>query len=146
MKTNFEVGQVVRFKNYKRTATEKEAFFIVIIESSASQELALYVLNSNRIFKAGSTIIPEFPEEDLQVIQIKPSDLMQEEIIVHKVTDTQWLSGVPVYYYGNNAPIEFKNEGGFLISNNKFIFKSEKQDYIRMNLHVGMWLQAYEEP
>lgn len=82
MKTQFKLGQVVRFKNYKHVKTEKEAYFIVIQEEDAANELVLYTLNSNRYYKTGTTIVPEFPDEDLRIVDLKPYHLIDQEITI----------------------------------------------------------------
>jgi hypothetical protein len=86
MKTHFKLGQVVRFKNYKRNSQEKEAYFVVIQEEDATNEMVLFTLNSNRIYISGTTIITEFPEEDLRLVSLKPSDLIWSSMAA--VTDT----------------------------------------------------------
>jgi hypothetical protein len=85
MKTKFKLGQVVRFKNYKRHLEEKEAYFIVIQEDNTSKEMVLFTLNSNRIYISGTTIIPEFPEEDLELVSLRPSDLMFQKITIKQI-------------------------------------------------------------
>ena len=39
MNTPFKLGQIVRFKNYKRNELEKEAYFVVIEEKDDTNEL-----------------------------------------------------------------------------------------------------------
>ena len=41
MKTQFKLGQVVRFKNYRRNNDEKEAYFVVIQEEDVANEMVL---------------------------------------------------------------------------------------------------------
>jgi hypothetical protein len=62
MNTPFTLGQIVSLKNYKRNELEKEAYFVVIEENDDTNELVLYTLNTNRYFKSGDTIEPEYPE------------------------------------------------------------------------------------
>ena len=80
MKTQFKLGQVVRFKNYRRNNDEKEAYFVVIQEEDVANEMVLYTINSNRIYISGTTIIPEFPEEDLRIVTLRPSDLLVSNV------------------------------------------------------------------
>ena len=91
MKTQFKIGQVVRFKNYKHNEAEKEAYFIVIQEEDASNEMELFTINSNRIYTSGSTIIPVFPEEDLRLVALRPSDLMLQKITIKDKTFNESL-------------------------------------------------------
>ena len=46
LKEKLKIGQVVRFKNYKRNEAEKEAYFIVIQEEDATNELGGYYICS----------------------------------------------------------------------------------------------------
>ena len=123
MKTQFKIGQVVRFKNYKRTTEEKEAYFIVIQEEVATNEIVLFTLNSNRIYVSGTTIIPEFPEEDLLKVDLRPSYLINEEITIKDTLFNEVVTGMAVYFSGNNDIIQFKHNGTTLVSDALFEFE-----------------------
>ena len=123
MKTQFKIGQVVRFKNYKRTTEEKEAYFIVIQEEVATNEMVLFTLNSNRIYVSGTTIIPEFPEEDLLKVDLRPSYLINEEITIKDTLFNEVVTGMAVYFSGDNDIIQFKQNGTALVSDALFEFE-----------------------
>ena len=80
MDNTFTKGQIVRFKGYKRRPDEKEAYFVVIQEATPTQEMVLYTLNTNRLFHAGATVIPDYPDEDLEIKLLKPQSLFEEEV------------------------------------------------------------------
>ena len=79
LQEKLKIGQVVRFKNYKRYPDEKEAYFVVIQEEVANQEMVLFTINSNRIYISGTTIYPEFPHEDLLKVDLRHSYLINEK-------------------------------------------------------------------
>ena len=119
----FKLGQVVRFKDYKRNIEEKEAYFIVIQEEVATNEMVLFTLNSNRIYVSGTTIIPEFPEEDLLKVDLRPSYLINEEITIKDTLFKEVVTGMAVYFSGDNDIIQFKQNGTTLVSDALFEFE-----------------------
>lgn len=134
MKTKFYLGQIVKFKNYKRSKKEKEAYFAVVQEESEMSELALYTINSNRFYSSGATIIPEFPDEDLQIIDIKAGDLVNQEITINE----DKISGITVYFNGNNDCVKFNQIGDFLVSNIEFEIFTKNFENVKGNLHVDI--------
>jgi len=123
MKTQFKLGQVVRFKNYKRHLEEKEAYFIVIQEAAEDNEMVLYTLNSNRYYITGTTIIPEFPEEDLRIVDLRPSYLINEEITIKDTLFNEVVTGKAVQFTSDYQNIHFSKTGTTLVSDAKFEFK-----------------------
>ena len=100
LKEKLTIGQVVRFKNYKRNKEEKEAYFVVIQEDDATHEMVLFTLNSNRIYISETTIIPEFPKEDLELVSLRPSDLMFQKITIKETLFNDIVTGTAVYFSG----------------------------------------------
>jgi len=127
LQEKLKIGQVVRFKNYKRNEAEKEAYFIVIQEENASNELKLFTINSNRIYTSGTTIIPEFPEEDLRLVALKPSDLMLQKITIKDKVFNEVLTSAAVYFSGDNDVIQFKQMGTALVSVTEFEIASNSE-------------------
>lgn len=123
IKPKFKLGQVVRFKNYKRNIEEKEAYFIVIQEEVATNEMVLFTLNSNRIYVSGTTIIPEFPEEDLLKVDLRPSCLINEEITIKDTLFNEVVTGKAVQYTSDYQNIHFTKTGTTLVSDAEFEFK-----------------------
>lgn len=134
----FKIGQVVRFKNYKRTTEEKEAYFMVIQEENAANEMVLFTLNSNRIYVSETTIIPEFPEEDLALVSIRPSDLMFQKITIKETLFNDVVTGKAVYFSGDNDIIQFKQVGTALVSDAEFEFNSTIQHRLMGPLYIEM--------
>ena len=123
MKTQFKIGQVVRFKNYKRYPDENEAYFIVIQEEESDKEMVLFTINSNRIYISGTTILPEFPEEDLLKVDLRPSYLITEEITIKDTLFNEVVTGKAVQYTSDYQNIHFKKCGSTLVSDAVFEFE-----------------------
>ena len=138
MKTKFKLGQVVSFKNYKRTTEEKEAYFIVIQEEDATNEMVLFTLNSSRIYISGTTIIPEYPDEDLELVSLRPSDLMFQKITIKETLFNDIVTGTAVYFSGDNDIIQFKQVGTALVSDAEFEFNSTIEHRLMGPLYIEM--------
>jgi hypothetical protein len=122
MKTQFKLGQVVRFINYKRNEKDKEAYFIVIQEAAENNEMVLYTLNSNRYYVTGTTIIPEYPEEDLRIVDLRPSHLIDEHIAIKETLFNEVVTGKVCFFNSDNHSIHFKKCGATLVSDALFEF------------------------
>ena len=138
MKAKFKLGQVVRFKDYKRNKEEKEAYFVVIQEENAANEMVLFTLNSNRIYVSETTIIPEFPEEDLELVSLRPSDLMFQKITIKETLFNDVVTGMAVYFSGDNDIIQFKQVGTALVSDAEFEFTSTIKHRLMGPLYIEM--------
>lgn len=123
MKTQFKLGQVVRFKNYKRNSDEKEAYFIVIQEEEANKEMVLFTINSNRIYVTGTTIYPEFPQEDLLKVDLRPGYLINEEITIKETLFNEVVTGKAVQFTSEYQNIHFTKTGTTLVSDAVFEFE-----------------------
>ena len=138
MKTQFKIGQVVRFKNYKRNLEEKEAYFVVIQEEDATNEMVLFTLNSNRIYISGTTIIPEYPEEDLALVSLRPGDLMFQKITIKETLFNDIVTGTAVCFSSDNDIIQFKQVGTALVSDAEFEFNSTIEHRLMGPLYIEM--------
>ena len=138
MKTQFKLGQVVRFKNYKRYPDENEAYFVVIQEEASNQEMVLFTINSNRIYVTGTTIYPEFPQEDLLKVDLRPSYLINEEITVKETLFNEVVTGMVVQYSSDYQNIHFTKDGTTLVSDAVFEFKVSGQHRLMGPLLIEM--------
>ena len=138
MKTQFKLGQVVRWKKDRRNKDEKEAEVGVVQEEEATKELVLYTINTNRIYKSGTTIMPEFPDEDLRIVDLRPSDLINQEITIKENLFNDVVVGVPVYFLGDNESIQFIHVGDLLVSNVEFEFNSTIKHRLKGNLYIDL--------
>ena len=138
MKTQFKLGQVVRFKNYRRNNDEKEAYFVVIQEEDVANEMVLYTINSNRIYISGTTIIPEFPEEDLRIVTLRPSDLLHQKITIKETIFNEVVTGKVVNFTSADDTIYFKQIGTALVSETEFEFFSNIEHRLMGPLYINM--------
>ena len=138
MESQFKLGQVVRFKNYRRTKEEKEAYFVVIQEEDTTHEMKLYTLNSNRYYTTGSTIIPEFAEEDLRIVDVRTSCLINEQITIKETLFNDVVTGTAVYFPGDNDVILFKQIGTALVSDAVFEFEVSGKNRLMGPLFIEM--------
>ena len=138
LKEKLTIGQVVRFKDYKRNKEEKEAYFVVIQEEDARKEMVLFTLNSNRIYISGTTIIPEYPDEDLELVSLRPSDLMFQKITIKETLFNDVVTGMAVYFSGDNDIIQFKQVGTALVSDAEFEFNSTIEHRLMGPLYIEM--------
>ena len=136
MKTQFKLGQVVRFKNYRRNNDEKEAYFVIIQEEDVANEMVLYTINSNRIYTSGTTIIPEFPDEDLRIVDLKPSDLINQEITIKENLFNNVVVGKVVNFTSADDTIYFKQIGAALVSETEFEFFSNIEHRLMGPLYI----------
>ena len=134
----FFLGDVVRFKNYRRNLDDKEAYFVVIQEQDENNEIVLYTLNTNRYYKSGATIIPENPEEDFQIVQLKSSDLLQEEVTLIKGRTENELTGIVFDFLEEDTEVVFTLVNSFLVSNIKVDYHTSKNQWLRGNIHIAM--------
>lgn len=139
MNSKFKLGQVVRFRNYKRNIAEHEAYFIVIHEGDSEKELELYTLNTNRLFPCGSTVIPEFPEDDLRLVNLKPKDILEEEIYMFKKPDESILTGAVVNCICEEEFITFSLEDSYLVSNMKVEYHTSEDRMMRGKIYVSLY-------
>jgi hypothetical protein len=126
------------FKNYKRKPEDKEAYFIVIQEEDENNQLVLFTINTNKFYKAGETIIPQFPEEDLQLVSLRASDLMFQTITIKETLFNEVVTGMAVYFSGDNDIIQFKQVGTALVSDAVFEFTSNIEHRLMGPLYIEM--------
>ena len=138
MKTQFKLGQVVRFKNYKRYPDEKEAYFVIIQEEEADKEMVLFTINSNRIYVTGTTIYPEFHQEDLLKVDLRPSYLINEEITIKETLFNEVVTGKAVQFTSDYQNIHFTKTGTTLVSDAVFEFKVSGQHRLMGPLLIEM--------
>ena len=83
MKTPFQAGQIVRFKNYNPKEKESEAYFVVIIPEDETNNCWIQVINSNRYYATGYSLSPT-DVNDLELVQLTAKDLMHQEVTIRE--------------------------------------------------------------
>ena len=81
MKTPFQAGQIVRFKNYNPKENEAEAYFVVIIPEDAAKNCWIQVINTNRYYGTGYSLSPT-DVNDLELVYITARELMHQEVTI----------------------------------------------------------------
>jgi hypothetical protein len=100
--------------------------------------MVLYAINTNRIYGSGTTVIPDFPHEDLQIVDLRPSDLINHEITIQDNTINDLVLDVAVYFHGDNDPIQFNQVRDCLVSNVTFEFPPTLQHQWKGNIQVDL--------
>ncbi len=145
MKSKFKLGQVVRFINYKRYEKDKEAYFIVIQEEGDNNEMVLYTLNSNRYYITGTTVISEFPEEDLRIVDLTPSHLIDEHIAIKETLFGEVVTGKVCFFNSENHNLRFKKRGTTLVSDALFEFDVEGKHRLMGPMLIDMDCKNYNQ-
>jgi hypothetical protein len=81
MKTPFQAGQIVRFKNYNPKENESEAYFVVIIPEDKTNNCWIQVINTNRFYATGYSLSPT-DVNDLELVQLSAKELMRQEVTI----------------------------------------------------------------
>ena len=124
MKTPFQAGQIVRFKNYNPKEKESEAYFVVIIPEDETNNCWIQVINSNRYYATGYSLSPT-DVNDLELVQLSAKDLMHQEVTIREGLFKEIVFGIvhSTSEYDNEV-VFTKTLDGFE-SNITFTFGSE---------------------
>lgn len=126
MKTKFQVGQIVRFKSSTPEHPKKKAYFIITQLDNFERDLVTQAINSSEYFKSGTTIIPDYPYEDLEIITIKASDLTDHVITIKEEKFQDIVSDRAKKYVGNDTEIIFSKIKNNWFSNVEFNLSDEE--------------------
>jgi len=125
MKSTFKLGQIVKSKHHKRiNKDEKEVYFLIIQEDDNQRQLVIQQINAQRGVVPGTAYIPVTPDDDLELVEIKASDLVNEEITIKERLFNEIVVGRAKHYLGDNGIIRFIPVGDDLISNVEFEYHS----------------------
>lgn len=121
MKTIFQAGQIVRFKNYNPSEGETEAYFVVLM---TKQDLWIQGINSNRYYKAGWSLVP-LDVNDLEVVQIKAHILLQQEVVIKEGIYHENVVGHVLSVNQHESPLIFSKVADGFESNATYTMSSE---------------------
>jgi hypothetical protein len=139
MKTTFKLGQTLKSRHFKRiNKSEKEAYYLVVQEEDKERKLVIQQINANRGVVPGTAYIPIFPDDDLGYIEIKASDLVNEEITIKETLFNDIVVGRAEHYLGDNEIIQFTSVGADLISNVEFEYHSTIEHSCKGPLYYEM--------
>jgi hypothetical protein len=134
MKTPFQAGQIVRFKNYNPKEGETEAYFVVIIPEDAAKNCWIQVINTNRYYATGYSLSPT-DVNDLELVQLTAKELMHQEVTIKDGLFQEIVFGIVHNASEPGGVVIFtENQGGFE-SNITFTMSSE---ILNGKLQIGM--------
>jgi hypothetical protein len=121
MKTPFQAGQIVRFKNYNPKEGETEAYFVVLM---TKKDLWIQGINTNRYYKAGWNLEP-LDINDLEVVQIKAHHLLQQEVVIKEGLYHENVIGHVLSVDQPESPLVFSKVASGFESNATYAMSSE---------------------
>lgn len=124
MKSQFKLGQTYCSKHRPKGINFNGEYYVVIQEESFTKRLALMVINSNINYASGAIIEPEYPEIDLEKVEIKASDLLDEEITVMEIDFNDFVTSKAIRIIGEDEVIKFTSVGDDLKANVEYEIKS----------------------
>lgn len=124
MQSQFKLGQTYCAKNRPKGIDSKREYYVVIQEESDTKRLALLVINSNRKYVSGAIIEPENPEIALDKVEIKASDLLNEEITIMEIDFNELVTSKAIRIIGEDEVIKFISVGDDLKANVEYEIES----------------------
>ena len=134
MKTPFQAGQIVRFKNYIPKENEAEAYFVVIIPEDAAKNCWIQVINTNRYYGTGYSLSPT-DVNDLELVYITARELMHQEVTIRDGLFQEIVFGIVRSASEPEVQLVFKKIPSGFESNITFTFSSE---ILNGKLQIGM--------
>lgn len=134
MKTPFQAGQIVRFKNYNPKENEAEAYFVVIIPVDAAKNCWIQVINTNRYYGTGYSLSPT-DVNDLELVQLTARELMCQEVTIRDGLFNEIVFGIVHSTSQPEGQLVFNKIPSGFESNITFTFGSE---ILNGKLQIGM--------
>jgi hypothetical protein len=131
MKTLFQAGQIVRFKNYNPLEGETEAYFVVLM---TKKDLWIQGINTNRYYKAGWSLVP-LDINDLEVVQIKAHHLLQQEVVIKERLYHENVVGQVLSVDQPESPLIFSKVADGFESNTTYYMSS---DILNGKIHIAI--------
>ena len=124
MKSQFKLGQTYCSIHRPKGINRNGEYYVVIQEESYTKRLALLVINSNKDYISGAIIEPEAPEEQLEKVEIRASDLMNEEITIMEIDFNELVTSKVIKIIGEDRVIQFTSIGDDLKANVEYEIES----------------------
>lgn len=131
MKTLFQAGQIVRFKNYNPKEGESEAYFVVLM---TKKDLWIQGINTNRYYKAGWSIVP-LDINDIEVVQIKAHHLLQQEVVIKEGLHQEIVIGNVLSVDQPESPLVFSKVADGFESNATYTMSS---NILNGKIHIAI--------
>ena len=124
MKSQFKLGQTYCSKHRPKGININGEYYVVIQEESFTKRLALLVINSNINYASGAIIEAEYPEIDLEKVEIKASDLLDEEITIMEIDFNELVTSKAIRIIGEEEVVKFTCVGDNLKANVEYEIES----------------------
>ena len=124
MNSQFKLGQTYCLKRRPKGINFNGEYYVVIQEESDIKRLALLVINTNKNYASGAIIEPEYPEIDLEKVEIRASDLLDEEITIMEIDFNDFVTSKAIRIIGKDEVIKFTSVGDDLKANVEYEIKS----------------------
>ena len=124
MNSQFKLGQTYCSKRRPKGINFNGEYYVVIQEESDIKRLALLVINTNKNYASGAIIEPEYPEIDLEKVEIRASDLLDEEITIMEIDFNDFVTSKAIRIIGKDEVIKFTSVGDDLKANVEYEIKS----------------------
>ncbi len=134
MKTLFQAGQIVRFKNYNPKENEAEAYFVVIIPEDVAKNCWIQVINTNRYYGTGYSLSPT-DANDLELAQLTSNKLINQEVTIRDGLFHEIVFGIVHSASEPEAQVIFTEIQDGFESNITFTMSSE---ILNGKLQIGM--------
>lgn len=124
MNSQFKLGQTYCSKRRPKGINFNGEYYVVIQEESDIKRLTLLVINTNKNYASGAIIEPEYPEIDLEKVEIRASDLLDEEITIMEIDFNDFVTSKAIRIIGKDEVIKFTSVGDDLKANVEYEIKS----------------------
>ena len=124
MNSQFKLGQTYCLKRRPKGINFNGEYYVVIQEESDIKRLALLVINTNKNYASGAIIEAEYPEIDLEKVEIRASDLLDEEITIMEIDFNDFVTSKAIRIIGKDEVIKFTSVGDDLKANVEYEIKS----------------------
>ena len=124
MNSQFKLGQTYCLKRRPKGINFNGEYYVVIQEENDIKRLALLVINTNKNYASGAIIEPEYPEIDLEKVEIRASDLLDEEITIMEIDFNDFVTSKAIRIIGKDEVIKFTSVGDDLKANVEYEIKS----------------------
>ena len=124
MNSQFKLGQTYCSKRRPKGINFNGEYYVVMQEESDIKRLALLVINTNKNYASGAIIEAEYPEIDLEKVEIRASDLLDEEITIMEIDFNDFVTSKAIRIIGKDEVIKFTSVGDDLKANVEYEIKS----------------------
>lgn len=137
MEKAFKLGQTFKANSNKliNELGMNNEYAVVIQEKSDAKNLILQTINSRKNFVEKTTPFYGSPSEYFEEVNIRPMDIMHDEICIKEHNTGTIIYGDAIMFLGENKNIDYKPIGDDLIANVQFQILSVSGDKLKGYLY-----------